>query len=69
MYCGRAGWLDLAPQPEHLHVDRAIVNLRAVQPREIEQLLARQHPLRRCAERVQQVNSPWVSSTGCRQAR
>src|SRR5467141_3226433 len=47
--------LDLAPQPEDLHVDRAIVNLGAVQAREIEQLLARQHPLRRCAERLQQV--------------
>src|SRR5882762_3538118 len=47
--------LDLAPQPEDLHIDRAIVNLGAVQAREIEQLLARQHPLRRCAERLQQV--------------
>src|SRR6266446_10809642 len=47
--------LDLAPQPEDLHIDRAIVNLGAIQPREIEQLLARQHPLRRCAKRLQQV--------------
>src|SRR6266850_6046677 len=47
--------LDLAPQPEDLPVDRAIVDLGAVQPRKIEQLLARQHPQRRCAERLQQV--------------
>src|SRR5258706_29891 len=47
--------LDLAPQPEDLHVDRTIVNLSTMQPRKIEQLLARQHPLRRGAKRLQQV--------------
>src|SRR6267378_4307960 len=46
---------DLAPQPQNLHVDGAIVDLGAIPPREIEQLLAREHPLRRCAKRLQQV--------------
>src|SRR5260370_14534436 len=51
---GRVG-LDLPPQPEDLHVDRAVVDLRAVEPREIEQLLAREHALRRRAQRLQPV--------------
>src|SRR5216684_775628 len=51
---GRVG-LDLPPQPEDLHVDRAVVDLGAVEPRQIEQLLAREHPLRRGAQRLQQV--------------
>src|SRR5258706_1754149 len=47
--------LDLAPEPEDLPVDRAIEDLGAVQPRQVEQLLARQHPLWRRAASLQQV--------------
>src|SRR5258707_7192539 len=47
--------LDLAPQPQNLHVDGAIVNLGAIPPREIEQLLAREHLSWRGAKRLQQV--------------
>src|SRR5258705_10825929 len=46
---------DLAPQPQNLHVDSAIVNLGAIPPREIEQLLAREHLSRRGAKRLQQI--------------
>src|SRR5262245_8231664 len=46
--------LDLAPQPEDLHVDRAVVDLRAVEPREVEQLIAREDAPRRRAECLQQ---------------
>ena len=46
--------LDLAPQPEDLDIDGAVVHLGAMEPREVEQLLAREHPARRGAERLQQ---------------
>src|SRR5690242_1217896 len=45
---------DLAPQPEDLDIDRAIVDFGTVQPREIEKLIAREHALRRRAKSLQQ---------------
>src|SRR5689334_18093536 len=50
---GRIGFY-LAPQPENLHVDRAIVHFSTVQSRQIEQLVATEHALRRRAESLQQ---------------
>src|SRR5438128_11881609 len=46
--------LDLAAQAHDLHVDRAVVHLRVVQPREVQELVARQHALRGAAERGEQ---------------
>ena len=45
---------DLAAQPHDLDVDGAIVDLCVVQPGQAHQLIAREHPLGRAAERRQQ---------------
>src|SRR5262245_7731994 len=45
---------DLAPQAQDLDVDRAVVDLGVVQPGHVEQLVARQHALRRGEERSEQ---------------
>jgi hypothetical protein len=37
---------DLAPQPQNLHVDRPIVDLRIVQARQFEELIECQYALR-----------------------
>ena len=47
--------LELLPQASHLHVDRTVVDLVVVQAREVEQLITREHPLRRGEERRKQV--------------
>src|SRR5258706_14788777 len=46
--------LDLAPQPQNLHVDGAIVNLVAIPPLEIEQLPTIEHLQRRGTQSMQQ---------------
>src|SRR4030095_5778731 len=46
--------LDLASQPENLDVDGAVVDFGAIEPRQVEQLIPRQDPFRRDAERLQQ---------------
>ena len=50
--------LDLATQAQDLHIDRAVVDLLAVQPRHLEELVARQHALGFLAQREQQVDLP-----------
>src|SRR4029450_3909180 len=49
---------DTTAQAQDLNVDRTVENLCAVQAREIEQLIARKHPLRGGTERLQQTEFP-----------
>src|SRR6185503_8543160 len=46
--------LDLAPQAQDLHVDRAVVDLGVVQARKVEKLFAREDALRRRKESGEQ---------------
>ena len=55
--CGLVGLLlDLAAQPQDLHVDRAVVDV-VVQAARLEQLVAREHALRRAQEGDQQART------------
>src|SRR5688500_8819389 len=47
-------FLDLAAQAHDLHVDRAVVDLVVVQPRKVEQLVAREDALRRAEQHDEQ---------------
>src|SRR5581483_1769611 len=46
--------LDLASQAQDLHVDRAVEHLVVVQAREVEQLVARENPVRRAEQHDEQ---------------
>ena len=50
--------LDLAPEPQHLNVDRPIVDLVVVHAAGIQELLAGEDSLRGSQERRQQVELP-----------
>src|SRR5882724_10042823 len=55
LYGGVLVGLDFPAQPADLHVDRAVVDLVVVQPREAEELVARQHVPRRGKEGGEEV--------------
>ena len=47
--------LDLSPQPQHLNVDRAIINFVVVHPARLQELVPRENPLRGGEQRGEQI--------------
>ena len=54
---------NLAPQAQDLHIDRTIVDVRAAQPREIEQLITSQNTLWTTKNATSRSNSPLLIAT------
>jgi hypothetical protein len=57
--------LQLAPQPQYLRVNRAVVDVIAVQARHVQKLIARQNAIGAPRSTTSRLNSPLLSPTSC----